>query len=114
MKIAIVGTGAMGSIYAALLADAGNEVWAIDLWEEHLEAIRTRGLRVEGASGDRLVRNIHATTQAKDAGPCDLVIVATKASGVEPAARSIGPLLGEASLVLAMQNVTHTNPKWHR
>ena len=35
MKIAIIGTGAMGSVYAGLLADAGNEVWAIDIWTEH-------------------------------------------------------------------------------
>ena len=31
MKIAVVGTGAMGSVYAGLLAEAGNEVWAIDV-----------------------------------------------------------------------------------
>ena len=54
MKIAVVGTGAMGSVYAGLLADAGNEIWAIDLWQEHLDAIRDHGLRVEGASGDRI------------------------------------------------------------
>ena len=39
MKIAIIGCGAMGSVYAALLADAGNEVWAIDTWPEHIDAI---------------------------------------------------------------------------
>ena len=54
MRIAIVGAGAMGSVYAGLLGDAGNEVWAIDPWEEHVAAIRERGLRVEGASGDRV------------------------------------------------------------
>ncbi|HIO02634.1 MAG TPA: 2-dehydropantoate 2-reductase, partial [Alphaproteobacteria bacterium] len=35
MKIAVIGVGAMGSVYAGLLADAGNEVWAIDVWREH-------------------------------------------------------------------------------
>ena len=104
MKIAIIGTGAMGSIYAGLLADAGNEVWAIDLWQEHLDAIAQKGLRVEGASGDRLVRGIRVSTEAGDAGPCDLVIVATKADGVEAAARALPPLLGEETVVLAMQN----------
>ncbi|MBT6733532.1 MAG: NAD(P)-binding protein, partial [Acidiferrobacteraceae bacterium] len=43
MKIVIVGAGAMGSVYAALLADSGNEVWAIDLWQEHLDAINDHG-----------------------------------------------------------------------
>ena len=44
MKIAIIGCGAMGSVYAALLADAGNEVWAIDTWQEHIDAIKKNGI----------------------------------------------------------------------
>ena len=67
MKIAVVGCGAMGSVYAALLAAAGNEVWAIDSWREHVEAMRAHGLRLEGASGDRTVR-VRATTEAAEAG----------------------------------------------
>ncbi len=55
----IVGTGAMGSIYAGLLAEAGHEVWAIDLWQAHLKAIQTQGLRLEGASGDRIINTIN-------------------------------------------------------
>ena len=42
MKIAVIGVGAMGSVYAGLLANAGHEVWAIDLWQEHLAAIREK------------------------------------------------------------------------
>lgn len=94
----------MGSVYAGLLADAGNEVWAIDIWEEHLEAIRTTGLRVEGASGDRTVEGIYTSTNAADAGICDLIIIATKASGVGPAAKSIVPIMGKQTLVLTIQN----------
>ena len=103
MKIAVVGTGAMGSVYAGLLASAGNEVWAIDTWREHIDAIRARGLRVEGASGDRTVR-LDATTDASETGPCDLVIIATKADGVASAAASIQPLLRDDTLVLTIQN----------
>jgi 2-dehydropantoate 2-reductase len=104
MKIAIVGTGAMGSVYAGLLASAGHEVWAIDAWREHVEAMRAKGLRLEGISGDRTVR-VHASTDAKDAGPCDLVILATKAMHVEKAAASIRDcLLKAATPVLSIQN----------
>ena len=103
MKIAVMGTGAMGSVYAGLLADAGNEVWAIDVWPEHVQAMRERGLRVEGASGDRTVR-VHATGDPADAGPCDLVIIATKASGVGAAARAAEPLVGPDTLILTIQN----------
>ena len=103
MKIAVIGTGAMGSVYAALLAQAGNEVWAIDIWEEHVAAIRAKGLRVEGVSGDRTVQ-LNASTRAADAGQCDLVIVATKARDVIAAARSAQPLLGPQTVVLSIQN----------
>lgn len=103
MKIAIVGTGAMGSVYAGLFASAGHEVWAIDRWREHVEAIREKGLRVEGASGDRTVR-IHATTEPRDAGPCDLVVLATKAMHVAEAAEALKPLLGAQTPVLSIQN----------
>ena len=104
MKIAIVGAGAMGSIYAGLLADAGNEVWAIDLWQDHIDAINTKGLRVEGASGQRLVRSIHASHDLTMAGSCDLYIISTKTFGVGAAAKAIVPMMAPHSLVLTIQN----------
>lgn len=103
MKIAIVGCGAMGSVYAALLGAAGHEVWAIDTWREHVEAIGAHGLRLEGASGEHTVR-VHATTEATQAGVCELVIVATKAMHVEQAAQSARALLGPDTVVLSIQN----------
>jgi len=104
MKIAIAGTGAMGSVYAALLADAGNEVWAIDTWAEHVKAINENGLRVEGASGDRTVSSLHATTSLAEAGACDLYIIATKADGVGAAAQAIAGVMRPDSLILTIQN----------
>ena len=103
MKIAIIGCGAMGSVYAALLADSGNDVWAIDTWEEHISAIKSNGLRVEGASGDRTV-SMNATTNASDAGECELIIVATKASGVPAAAVAAKSIAGPNSIILTIQN----------
>jgi 2-dehydropantoate 2-reductase len=103
MKIAVVGTGAMGSVYAGLFAAAGHEVWAIDRWREHVEAMRSKGLRVEGASGDRTVK-VHATTDPREAGPCDFVVLATKAMHVATAASSIGVLLKKDTPVLSIQN----------
>ncbi len=103
VKIAIIGTGAMGSVYAGLLADAGNEVWGVDTWGEHVEAIRSRGLRVTGASGDRTVRP-RATTDATEVGPCDMVVIATKASGVASAAASVAGMLGPDTAVVTIQN----------
>ena len=44
MKIAVVGAGAMGSLFGALLAESGSEVWLYDVWVEHVETINNKGL----------------------------------------------------------------------
>src|SRR6187551_617215 len=103
-KVAIFGCGAMGSVYAALMADAGHEVHAVTLWPDHAGAMRTQGLRVEGASGDRTVRLASAGTDTNGIGPCDLVVIATKAFDVEAAAQSSVTLLGPDTVVQTIQN----------
>jgi 2-dehydropantoate 2-reductase len=103
VKIAVVGAGAMGSIYAALLADAGNEVWAVDRWQEHVDAIREGGLHVEGAGGD-CVADVQATTDAGEVGQAELVVLATKAMDVKDAAESAHAVVGPETLVLSIQN----------
>ena len=103
-KVAIVGCGAMGSVYAALMASAGHEVHAVTAWPDHAEAMAKEGLRVEGASGDRTVRLASAGVATEGIGVCDLVIIATKAFDVEAAARSCVPLLGPETVVQTIQN----------
>ena len=104
MKIAIIGAGAMGSVYTAFLAEAGNEVWAIDLWQEHVDAILQRGLKVSGFSGERTVAGINASTDIADAHACELVVIATKASGVASVAKSLQEQLRDDALILTIQN----------
>jgi 2-dehydropantoate 2-reductase len=103
-KIAIIGTGAMGSVYAALMADSGLSIYAIDTWAEHVKAINSAGLRLEGASGDRTVNSITAATSLADIEPCDLYIIATKADGVADAAKLVSEHMRDDSLVLTIQN----------
>jgi 2-dehydropantoate 2-reductase len=103
LRIAIIGTGAMGSVYAGLLAAAGLEVWAIDTWAEHVDAIRRDGLRVSGASGERVVR-LPATTEPREAAPADLVVIATKAGDVAAAAHTARSILARDGTVLTIQN----------
>ena len=103
MRIAIVGTGAMGSVYAGLLASAGLDVWAVDAWADHIEAIRRDGLRVSGASGERTAK-LSATTDANEVGRADLVVIATKARDVTAAAASARDILADDGVVLTIQN----------
>lgn len=100
-KIAIVGCGAMGSVYATLMASAGHEVYGITLWEDHARAMARDGLRLEGASGEHVAR-VHGRTTTEGIGPCDLVVIATKVYDVEAAARAALPLLGPQTPVQAI------------
>lgn len=104
MKVAIVGTGAMGSVYAGRLAKAGHEVWAIDIWQEHLDAIASSGLTVSGASGRFVVEGIHVGNTPSDAAPCDVWVISTKSAAVDQVAAQIAPLLEPENVVMAFQN----------
>ena len=104
MKIAIFGTGAMGSIYAGKLAAAGNEVWAIDCWEAHLDEIKKNCLVIEGPNGKQKICDINTSQNITSAGACDLYIIATKAMAVEDAAQAIIAVMEARSTVLTIQN----------
>lgn len=102
MKIAVIGCGAMGSIYATRLATAGNDVLAIDRHEPSIERISRDGLRVTGPGYDRVVP-LRASTTAPDE-PMDLIVLAVKAADVTVGARQALPMLGPATPVLTIQN----------
>ncbi len=104
MKIGIVGTGSVGAVYAALPAKAGHEVWAIDRWVDHLEAIAADGLQVSGASGDHVVDGIQVGTRPGDAGRCDVWVVATKATDVDAVMADVAPLVRDDDVVMPFQN----------
>ncbi|MFV0496442.1 ketopantoate reductase family protein [Mycobacterium sp.] len=102
MKIGLIGCGAMGSIYAAKLAAAANEVVVVDSYRPGIDAIAQHGLRVSGPGYDTTVR-LRAATVAP-AEPMDLVILAVKAADVTTGAQQALPMLGEATPVLTIQN----------
>jgi len=78
VKVCIVGCGAVGSLFAANLAQLDDvEIWAYDLAQEHVDAINRDGLRLSGA-GEVLGRP-RATSDASELPECDFGIVATKA-----------------------------------
>lgn len=102
MKIAVIGCGAMGSVYAAKLAAAGNDVLAVDRSVQHTQRIARDGLRITGPGEDRIVA-LRAATSAP-AEEMDLVVLAVKAADVAAGARQAAPLLGAATPVLTIQN----------
>src|SRR5260370_35464811 len=78
MKICVIGCGAVGSLFAAHLAKAGEvEVWAYDVWANHVAAIQKNGLRISG--GADLTASLNATSDPKELTRSELGVVATKA-----------------------------------
>jgi 2-dehydropantoate 2-reductase len=103
MKICVIGCGAVGSLFAAHLAKAGEaEVWAYDLWSEHTQAIRELGLRLSGAA--EFTARLNATCNPKDLPRCDYGIVATKAIHTRSAIAQAAHIFDENSAVCSVQN----------
>jgi 2-dehydropantoate 2-reductase len=100
-KIAIVGAGALGCYYGALLARAGNHV--IFLMRSDLDVVRARGLRVKLPREEFSLR-VEAEATPETIGPCDLVIVALKTTANHELATLITPLLHSRTAILTLQN----------
>ena len=84
MRVCIVGCGAVGSLFAANLAQLEDvEVWAYDLARDHVDAINRNGLHLTGAG--EVVGHLHATADAGELPACDFGIVATKAMHTDSA-----------------------------
>ncbi|OHV06789.1 ketopantoate reductase family protein [Mycobacterium talmoniae] len=102
MKIAVIGCGAMGSVYAAKLAAAGHDVLAVDRADDHIAQIAAHGLRISGPGYDQVVAMRAAT--AAPAEEMDLVVLAVKAADVAAGAGDALPLLGATTPLLTIQN----------
>ena len=103
MRICIVGCGAVGSLFAAHLAKVGEaEIWAYDVWKEHVEAIRQKGLTLSGAA--EFTARLNATSNPKELPRCDYGIVATKAIHTRTAIEQVAHIFDENSAVCSVQN----------
>jgi 2-dehydropantoate 2-reductase len=102
MRIAVVGCGAVGSLFAANLGTLEDiEVWAYDPWREHVDAINEHGLRLSGAG--EVVGRVRATADPAELPPCDLGIVATKSMQTASAAAATAHAF-ERGAVCSVQN----------
>ena len=104
MKIAVIGTGAMGSIYAARFSRAGHEVVAIDIWQDHVNYINRNGLFIDGPDGQIIAKNIKASTKFSDLKGCHFYIVATKAMKLEESIKNLKDWINLNSPIITIQN----------
>lgn len=103
MRIAVVGAGAMGSLFGGRLAEGGHDVVLIAVNDRQIEAINAAGLRLEADDGDRRIP-VTAQRAAAARGPFDLIIVFTKSTNTRAAIESVAPLVGPATWALTLQN----------
>ncbi len=103
MRIAVVGTGAVGGYFGGRLAAAGLDVTFLARGR-HLEALRGDGLFLVSPKGNVHLRPVKATDRPSDVGPVDYVLLAVKMYDVEAAAAALAPLLGPATVVITLQN----------
>jgi 2-dehydropantoate 2-reductase len=102
MRIAVIGCGAVGSLFAANLGTLDDvEVWAYDSWKEHVDAINANGLRLSGA-GD-VVGKVNATSDPQELPPCELGIVAVKSMQTSEAVAATAHAFAEGA-VCSVQN----------
>ncbi len=103
MRICVIGCGAVGSLFAAHLAKAGEaEIWAYDIWEDHIDAIRKNGLKLSGAAD--FTARLNATSDPNEVPRCDYGIVATKAIHTRSAIAQTAHIFDANSAVCSVQN----------
>ncbi len=103
MRVVILGTGALGSLFAARLA-AVAEVWMLGTWREAIDAVNRDGLRVEGAGGHVERVRIPATADPTDVPPADLALLLVKSYQTPRAAAWAGRCLAPGGVALTLQN----------
>lgn len=104
MKIAIIGAGALGSLFGGLLAERGQEVWLFDpLFKEHIREVKAKGLVVEESGKERRIE-VKATTDVREIGEVDLVAIFVKAQHTEEAVKGAMPTISRETQVLSLQN----------
>jgi 2-dehydropantoate 2-reductase len=103
MKIAVVGIGAQGGFFGALLANAGNDVTLIARGQT-LDALRANGLFVKSNEVGNIKLSVKATDRPSEVGPVDLIMFCVKTYDLESTAQQISPLISEGTVIIPVQN----------
>lgn len=103
-RLAMLGAGSLGGLFAHHLALGGADVHVIDLWEEHVEAIRTYGLRIQ-TGGEIITSPVRkATTRVEEVGPVDVLVLFVKTNASRAALASASPMVGPDTVIVTLQN----------
>lgn len=103
MKIAIVGPGAIGTLFGLFLKKAKEDVFFLDHNQKRAQRLKRDGIKIEGVSGTHRT-DVNATANAKEIGPADLVVVCVKSYDTEDAMKDAKPLIDDRTMVMTLQN----------
>lgn len=105
MKVAIIGSGAMGSLFGGRLALSGCDIVLYDIFKEHVEKIAAEGLAIEdAATGAVTVAQPQASTDPRAAEGADVLVIFVKSTATEEAAAQFAPRARKDAIVLTLQN----------
>ncbi|HZM25632.1 MAG TPA: 2-dehydropantoate 2-reductase, partial [Anaerolineales bacterium] len=106
MNVLIIGTGALATLFAARLSQAGHHVTMLGTWQAGLDALRQNGVRLVDANGNEQRFKVHATNDPHECVGTKHAIVLVKAWQTESAARQLAECLADAQrgLAVTLQN----------
>ena len=103
MRIVVIGSGAIGTLYGGWLLSGGADV-AFVARGTRFNQIRERGIVLTGTNGDATHRDIIIARDAADLQPADVLLFAVKTYDLESAARATAGALAPGGLVVGLQN----------
>lgn len=106
MKIAMIGSGATGSVFASFLKLGGADMYLVDKYKEHMDKIASDGLTFKNAGTGKSVSigGFHTAYSPENIGVMDVVVILVKTTATEEAVRSALPAIGPDTVVLSLQN----------
>ena len=104
MKIAMIGSGAAGSVFAAYLKKGGADMYLVDRYKMHMDKIASEGLLFKELGQEYLLHGFHTAASAEEIGVMDAVILMVKCNQTDDIMPSVLPCIGPDTIVISLQN----------
>jgi 2-dehydropantoate 2-reductase len=104
MKIAMIGAGAAGSVFASYLKMGGAEMWLVDRYKAHMDKVAADGMTFRTPGCEFRLTGFHTSPSAETIGKMDIIILMVKATQTDSVMPSVMPAIGEHTVVVSLQN----------
>jgi 2-dehydropantoate 2-reductase len=104
MKIAMIGAGAAGSVFASYLKMGGADMWLVDRYKAHMDKVAADGMTFRTPGCEFRLTGFHTAPSAESIGKMDVVILMVKATQTDSVMPAVMPCIGESTVVVSLQN----------